>query len=117
MIDCNLSPWVAEKEEGRRVPLGENVSIRHEHTGASFDNRGRLRSTCQCARPVIFKSASVMNDSESESEKITIELLASILKHVDRIATEKKLSRDKVINDILKNHFSGDASWIEDIIQ
>lgn len=58
-----------------------------------------------------------MNDSKSETVDITVSISDSVLKQIDRIAEEKKLTRDKIINDILEHHFSSNDDWIEDIIQ
>ena len=58
-----------------------------------------------------------MNDQQRETEEVAIRLTKSILKQIDRIAVEKETTRDKVINDLLANHFSVDEDWLDDLIQ
>lgn len=63
-----------------------------------------------------FRFIVMMDDQSREYEKISFRIRRSLLKHVDRIAHEKELSRDKVINDILENHFADDDDWLDKLL-
>ncbi len=57
-----------------------------------------------------------MSENKGEQE-LTLKLNNSVLKQIDRIAKEKDLTRDKIVNDILEDHFSNQDDWIDDLIR
>ena len=58
-----------------------------------------------------------MNTEKPETEHVTIELDRPVLKQIDRIVNEKGLSREQVISNILKDHFSSHDDWLDNLIR
>lgn len=54
---------------------------------------------------------------EKDDQEVTIRLPHSILKQIDRIVTEKGLTRQKIIHDILVDRFSTQDDWLDDLIR
>lgn len=58
-----------------------------------------------------------MGNASMESIEITLEIAANVLQQIDRIVQEKDLTREKVLSDVVNDHFSKKDGWLDDIIQ
>lgn len=58
-----------------------------------------------------------MGNTELTSIEIKLEIADKVLQQIDRIVKEKNLTREKVISDVINDHFSKSDDWLDDIIQ